>query len=477
MMGDMISLGRFPLSYGWPSNTVQTSRLQDSGSQYLKAKATRIALRGFDQSVQCLCVGIGDSMIKVGEYGFVPVGNSREQGVKCLLQFGGNTQLPLLIAALGLCSRGCLPDVEKRLFEPIRTFQFREVLGPGFQDQVLRLVQITVAMQQDVAVMHQSASGGVGEFCSQGFAYCFKAFIRHFDHMKVINDHLRLWQHEANGIKIRTPHVHTDQGDFRLFRQAVQVVGDSNFVPVSKQIYDLPLGDVTDHTTGLVKQVNFIDPDTRAMSNGASFCMRIGFLEDTANSTLVYAGIIGNAGKGSPERLLCNIEHQALCHHVMLIHSFQWLIEGLVAGAATVALSDNQEGGSLASDGNIQKQLGLYLMPVQTGRAAMRATQRHRDLFGGDLIVVFVLIDRQNTIVRPTKYVQEMLSWLKILLDEFSEPLAFPVWKREVIPTNIRQNFSSTQFAGFWMWCTDVLFHVLCRIADYSLVKRCNLTV
>lgn len=442
---------RFSLTDGWPGDVVQAASLQDSGSQDFKAKATRIALRGFDQSVQRLCVSVGHAMVEIGKDGFVPVGNSCEQRLKSLFQFCGNARLPLLIAALGFRSCGYLPDVEKRLFQPIRAFQFREVLSPGFQDQPLAFIQIVVAMQKNVAVMHQSAPGGVGEFRSQGLAYRLKAFIRQFDHVKMVNDHLCLWQHKANGIEVRTPHIHTDQGDFRLLRQAVQVVGYSGFVAVPQKLDDLTLGDIANHTTRPVKQVNFIDPDTRAMSNGSLCCVLVGFLEDTPDGTFINAGIIGNAGKGSPERLLSNVEHQALCHHVVFVHGFQWLIESLVAGAATVAFSDNQKGGSLASDGNIQKELRFDLVPVQAQACAMSAAQRYRYLFGGDLIVVFVLIYRQNTIVRPVKNVQEMLSQLKILLDEFSEPLAFLVWKGQMFPTNILQIYSATRFAGFWM--------------------------
>lgn len=458
----------FTLSDGWSVHTAQATRLQDSGSQNFKAKSTRIALRGFDQSVQCLCVGVGHTMIEIGKDGFMPVGNSREQRLESFLQFSGDVRLPLLVAALGLRSRGYLPDVEKRLLEPVRAFQFRKVLGPGFQDQPLGLVKVWKTMQEDIPVMHQSASGGVRQFCTKLLPYRFKAFIRHLYNVKVVNDHLCLWQHEANGIKIRTPHVHTNQGDCRLFRQAVQVVGHSSLVPVPQKFNNLPFGDVANHTTGLVKQVNFIDPDTRAMSKSTGRCVRVRFLKDTAHGTFINASIIGNAGKGSSKRLLCNVEHQALCHHVMLIHRFQWLIEGLVAGAAAIPLSDDQEGCTLASDGNIEEQLRFNLVSVEAGRAAMRAAQRYRDLFGGDLAVVFVLIDGQDMIVRPTKYVQEMLSSLKILLDEFSECLAFLVEKKEVIPTNIRQKFYSTRFAGFWMWRTVELFHVLCRIAVTS---------
>jgi hypothetical protein len=151
---------------------------------------------------------------------------------------------------------------------------------------------------------------------------------------------------------------------------------------------------------------------------------------------------------------------------VMLVHGFQWLIECFVAGAATIPLSDDQEGSSLSSDGNIQKELLLYLVPIQAEASAMRAAQRHRFLLGGDLIVVFALVYGQNMIVRPAKNVQEMLSQRKELPHKFSVKAEFPVARDGRL---LRVScFYSTRFAGFRMWCTAVLFHVLCRIAIFD---------
>ena len=55
MTGD-ISRNGFPLSIGWPGDTLKSTGLQDFGSQDLETEATRIPLCGFDQSVQCLAV-------------------------------------------------------------------------------------------------------------------------------------------------------------------------------------------------------------------------------------------------------------------------------------------------------------------------------------------------------------------------------------------------------------------------------------
>jgi choline dehydrogenase-like flavoprotein len=104
LMSQDIRGRRFSLSDGWPGDAVQAASLQDSSSQDFKAKATRIALRGFDQSVQRLCVSVVHAMVEIGKDGFVPVSNSREQRLKNLFQFCGDARLPLLIAALGFRS-------------------------------------------------------------------------------------------------------------------------------------------------------------------------------------------------------------------------------------------------------------------------------------------------------------------------------------------------------------------------------------
>ena len=156
----------------------------------------------------------------------------------------------------------------------------------------------------------------------------------------------------------------------------------------------------------------------------------IGFLKDAANGSFIQSSILGNVGKRSPERLTGNVEDQAFGHHVMLVHVRQRLKKGFATGTAAVAFPHNSKSGSLTTNGGIYIELLFDLMPVELGSIAMRTAQRHRALFGGDLVVMFAFIDGQNTIIRPTKNVQEMLSQLKILLDEFSEPLAFLVVKR-----------------------------------------------
>src|SRR5262249_40387186 len=151
------------------------------------------------------------------------------------------------------------------------------------------------------------------------------------------------------------------------------------------------------------------------------------------------------------ERRTPNVEDQAFCHHVVFVHVVEWHKEGFVASTATIAFPDNYDAGSLSSNGNIHEQLMLDFVSVERGSRAMRAAQRNRVLLSGDLIVVLMLSDFQNMIMRPAKYVQEMLSRFKVLLGEFFEPLAFLVWKRKEFPTN---------------YPTKILFHAVCRFLD-----------
>jgi hypothetical protein len=52
----------FTLSIGWPAGTLESPGFQNLSAQDFKAKATRIALCGFDQAVQRLGVGVAHKM-------------------------------------------------------------------------------------------------------------------------------------------------------------------------------------------------------------------------------------------------------------------------------------------------------------------------------------------------------------------------------------------------------------------------------
>jgi hypothetical protein len=183
--------------------------------------------------------------------------------------------------------------------------------------------------------------------------------------VKVVDDHLSMWQDELRGVKVRTPHVHANQGNLILMWQMVQVTGHGGFVPVAQEVNDPTIADVANHATGLVKQVNFVDAERGTCCALLWVGVFGGLSKDAPDSSLINSGIIGNAGEGSPERFPCNVEHQALCHQVMPIHIMKRLQKGLVAGSTLVAPSDHVDGCALSSDGDVHKQLGPGSVSVQ----------------------------------------------------------------------------------------------------------------
>jgi hypothetical protein len=164
-----------------------------------------------------------------------------------------------------------------------------------------------------------------------------------------------------------------------------------NLIPLnSKQVNNLVMLYISDDTSVLVEQVQFINPDTCTVESG-NLCMLVGFLKDATNGSFIQSRIIGDTGERSSERITSNVEDQALCHHVMFVHVVERFKEGFVAGAATIAFPHDQDACSLPSNGDIQKQLMFDFMSVEHGVIAIRAAQRNRILFSGDLIVMFML--------------------------------------------------------------------------------------
>ena len=73
------------LSVDWPAGALKPSGFQDFGAQDLKTETTRITLCGFDQSVQCLGVGVAHGMIEIGKDRFMAV----SKGWKAVSRWGG----------------------------------------------------------------------------------------------------------------------------------------------------------------------------------------------------------------------------------------------------------------------------------------------------------------------------------------------------------------------------------------------------
>ncbi len=444
----------------WPGQSLQSTRLQDFGAQDFKTEATRVPLRGLNQSVYRFRVSIAHPMIEKGEDRVKPVGNSSEQWLKGGFHRFRKPGLPMLIKAFGLRSIFCLPDVEKRLLEPIGGFQLAKVLCPGFQDKPLAFRQVGASAQKDVPIVHQPASFGVRERGADFLTNGFKRLICHLYDVKMVNHHLCLWQHQADRIEVRTPHIDTGQSNVISFflRHTRQKTDDCRFVAVSQQINDSPVADVRDHATWFMQQVNFVDAQSgarRGFGVGCGNDVLAVFGKETPDGSFINTHLVGDMGKGMSERLLCQIKHQALGHCVALIHVREWFKEGSLTCPALIAAADHQNTGSLASDGCVHKLLWLGAMSVEQGAGAMWAARNDRLLLSGDAIIVCALLNRQNTPMQPAKNIQRSLSMLKVLLKSFFEAVLITVAERRSFPTSFLQN-------RFYMICR-VLDTVYCR--------------
>ncbi len=403
-------------------------------------------------------------MIKISKDGFMPVSNSSQQGLEGCFQMGRNARLPVLIRCFSLVTLAFLPDVEEALLQPIGGFQVREVFRPGFQDQPLGLVEIDKAMQENVPVVHQALALCIRERRSDRFAYRFKTLVRHLDHMKVVDNHLGVWQNELRGFKIGTPHIHTNQGDVLPTGQTVQITDNSGLVPVPQEIDDATVADITNDAAGFVQQVNFINAESGAHGGVICLCVFGGLGKDTANGSFIDSHIISNAGKRAFERLTSEIQHQAFGHRVALIHVIERFKECSITGAASITFSDNQDTSVLASDGDVQEQLVFDFVAVQMGVSAMKAAQNNRRRFGGNLVTVCALFYAQNAPVCPSQNIQRCSPMVQIVEKAF-----FLVWINPVKEGEEGERLPchSTRYADFWTVFTVGLFHAICRIAFY----------
>ncbi len=465
MMRDDISMQGFSLSIRGPAHTLQSTCLQHFGSQDIEAKASRIALCGLNQPVQCFRVSVGHAMIEKSENRIIPVGDSSQQRLKRRFHLHGNTRSPLLIETFGIGSVVCLPDIEKALLQPIGGSQCGEVLYPGFQDQSLRGVQVRKATQQDISVVHQPASFGVAQRGANILANGFECFVCHLDYMEMVNDHLCLGQYQTDRVEVGTPHINTDQGYVRLLWHVGQEIDDGLFVAVTQQVNNAVIADICNHATGLIQQVNFVNAqccaDLVSLVSGSVFGV---FGKNAADSPFVNTYIVCHTSKRLSERLLGKIERQALCHGMVLVHIGKFLKECLGTFSAFVATTDNQDTYALSSDWGIHELLYFRSVSIQQGAGTMWTAQNDRFLLSGNAIVVCVLRNVQNAPMCPAKNVQEISSMVQVLAQEFFSRTMITVkgGKRVLI--------HSTRYAELWRVYIVVLFYTMCRIAGCCLV-------
>jgi hypothetical protein len=140
MINHHISLNRLSFSVWRSSLAMQTSVLQDSGSEDLKTVAASGALCLLDLPVQTFGISSGVAMGEVVENGVSVLLNCQGEGHKSIKDFWCDLVQPSEIALKGfLFGRGFI-DAVKSFLEAIGGFQPGEVLQPSFKDQRLVFV-------------------------------------------------------------------------------------------------------------------------------------------------------------------------------------------------------------------------------------------------------------------------------------------------------------------------------------------------
>src|SRR2546423_15053692 len=138
-------------------------------------------------------------------------------------------------------------------------------------------------------------------------------------------------QNLMDSIVISRPQISTDNGNLflHLFGQALQIADDRSLMAVTKQLDDLMMLNVSDDTSVLVQQVQFINTQ---VAYSCFWKTRLDtsskFAEQKTNGSLCQSNFIGNASKRSAQSCLLNVTDQAVRYEVMLIHMWDWLKEG-----------------------------------------------------------------------------------------------------------------------------------------------------
>jgi hypothetical protein len=429
MIDHYISLNRLSLSVWWTGCTAQTTVLQDSGSEDFKTVTASRPLHLLDLPVQTFGIPSGVAMGEVVENGVPVLLNCQGEGHKSIKDFWGDLVQPSEIALKGFFFCLGLVDVVKRFLEPIGGFQSGKVLQPDFKNQRLPPIQIMRTFEQQEPIMHHGSSLFVCEALTNVFTNSFQASREQLEHVKLIYNQFDMWQDLMDCIMVASPHIRTHNGNilFCAIGQALQVVDDRRLMPISEQINDLMVLNISDNAAVLVEQVQFINPDACTV-DGAGFCVLAGFLKDAANCSFVQSRIIGDAGECPSERLLSNVEDQAFGHHVVLIHVVERFEKRFATGSALIAPSDDVDGYTFPSDGNVHEYLGPGSVSIQQGVGAVQAARNNRLLLGGNVVVVCVLFNGQDMPVIPPQNVQGLSPMVQILESFF--------WRR-VIPVKV----------------------------------------
>lgn len=152
--------------------------------------------------------------------------------------------------------------------------------------------------------------------------------------MEFVYDRVSMWQDLMNGLMVAFPHIDTDDSDLFLDEtgQVLQASDDRGFGPLAKQINDLVMSHIGNHTPILVQQVPFVDArkshstvlKTRLQRNGE-------LAKKRTDGTFRQPNLIGDTHKGASQGYLLDGADQPLGHEMALVHPWKRLKEGTMA--------------------------------------------------------------------------------------------------------------------------------------------------
>lgn len=304
------------------------------------------------------------------------------------------------------------------------------------------------ASEQQVLIVHQGSSLSISQAGSHLFANRFKASMKQLDDVEPIYHKMGMRQNLVDGIMVTGPHVCANYLNLFAYemRQALQIPDHVFFSAISKQVNDLMVLDICDHTPILMQQVQLVD----AQTTYAGLCkarLKVSgrFAEQKADRSFCQASLISKTGEGFAQCSRLQVADQAAGHEVVLIHVGHGFKKASVTATTAVSFAMKDNSNVLVSDGLIHEDLLLHFVLVDLGVSTMSTTRGRSAALRLNVEVVFILIYRKDTVLSQSQDVQISLSPKKELPHKFSGEKENPVSKRWSFPTGFRQISHTSQ--------------------------------
>jgi hypothetical protein len=445
----------FPIS--WAYWFVQPIRQQGFGTNNFKAKASALLHQQLDSPVKTLSVASSVAVSEIVEDRITVVLNCQDKWQEGFSNVWGDLCEPSEVARERLFLCGSLVDVVERFLQAICRLKAGEVSQLCLQDQGIMLREVFRMFEQQMLIVHQGSSLAVRKRFTNLFAHGLQALREHFQDVPFVYDQLCLWQDLANDLVVVGIHIGAHDGNLFAYccGQPLQVEQQSGFIPVSQKLYDRVMLQIAQDAARLVQEVQLIDSqDSHGLFLPSWLKAGAVFLEEQANRTFRQSDFIGDADKGSVQRLLLDVGSKTPGGEMMFIHIGKCFKEGAATSTAQVAPSMNGDPNALPSYGQIHIPLELLFVLMDLWVLTEGTANRRREALRLDVDVVLILVYAQNTQRWESQKVQEMLSQRKGLPHKFSVMAEFPVARDGRLPRLLRVTcFHPTHFYDCEVMC------------------------